>query len=57
MPTTKNKKKIDNKVLGVRQNIRLDDEMLEQVSDLAQTEERSVSQMLRILVRDGLSQR
>jgi len=43
--------------LPKRQNIRLDEEMLYQVKKLALEEERSVSQMLRLLVREGLRQR
>lgn len=43
--------------LSGRQNIRLDEKMLQKVSVLAEGEDRSVSSMLRILVRDGLSQR
>lgn len=54
--TTARKKTVRAPLQG-RQNIRLDEQMLEQVEQLAEEEERSVSSMLRILVRAGLNQR
>ena len=54
--TTARKKTVRAQLQG-RQNIRLDEQMLEQVEQLAEEEERSVSSMLRILVRAGLNQR
>ncbi len=59
MATTKAtaRKKFARPTLQGRQNIRLDEQMLEEVERLASEEERSVSSMLRILVRDGLDQR
>jgi hypothetical protein len=53
-PVTRKKKQ---QPLNGRQNIRLDETMLEKVSILASSEDRSVSSMLRILVREGLDQR
>jgi Arc/MetJ family transcription regulator len=43
--------------LDKRQNIRLDEAMVANVSALAEVEDRTVSAMLRILVREGLAAR
>jgi|TARA_R100001163_G_C5046860_1_gene184077 hypothetical protein len=57
MPKKSMSKKKKQEPLNGRQNIRLDESMLEKVTVLAMDEERSVSSMLRILVREGLDQR
>ena len=43
--------------LDKRQNIRLDEAMLSNVSRIAEEEDRTVSSMLRILVKEALSKR
>ena len=43
--------------MTIRQQIRLDDGMFDQVRKMADNEDRSLAMMLRILVREGLAQR
>ena len=53
MPTTKKKTATSNNYT-IRQQIRLDEQLFEEVQALADEQERSLSMMLRILVKLGL---
>lgn len=52
MPTSKKKTTSNN--YTIRQQIRLDEQLFEEVQALADEQERSLSMMLRILVKLGL---